>query len=69
MTHRKPKEDFKMDSDYWILEIIEGSTSRIVLKITYKNKVIPPGELNKLENAIRLLLISCGRFVDNPSRR
>lgn len=61
--------EFQMRTEYWEVEIKEGSSEKLTIWITFKDKVIPETELKKLEEAIRLLLEATGRRSRSPSKR
>lgn len=63
-------EEFEMKCDYWDVSIDKADSSEIKLEIIFKDKKIPLGEMQKLENAIRKILEACGRLEElHPSRR
>ncbi len=60
---------FNMNNEYWSLEIKEGSSTKVVIQITFKEKEIPESDLKELFRSLRLLLEATGRLEFNPSRR
>jgi len=70
LTTKKKDTDAEMKNDYWSFEIVKADYSEIEIKLTFEDKVIPLGEMQKLENAIRKVLEACGRLdTFQPSKR
>jgi len=70
LPNKKETKDFEMKSEYWEVTIDKADHSEIKYIIVFKDKVIPVGELRKLEEAIRKVLEACGRIETlHPSKR
>jgi len=66
----KKEPSFQMKTDYWELKINGADYSRVEILIVFKDKVIPLGELRKLEDSVRKILDACGRIAPlDPSKR
>jgi len=60
---------FKMDTEYWKLEIASGNAEEVKIHIIFKKSDIPEAQMRILEAHIRLILMGCGRLDQNPTRR
>ena len=62
--------DFEMKNDFWEIQIEKANYSEIKILIVFKDKKIPLGEMQKLEECIREILEACGRLEKlQPSKR
>ena len=66
----KKNNSFQMKNDYWEIAIDKANHSEVKMTIIYKSSKIPLGEIQKLEECIRQILMACGRLDKlQPSRR
>jgi len=61
---------FSMKTEYWDVSISKGDSSVVKIELEFKDKVIPQGEIRRLEESIRKILEACGRLETlQPSKR
>lgn len=69
-TKKIEEKSFEMKTEYWEITIEKADCSVIKFDIEFKDKLIPLGEMRKLEEALRKVLEACGRLETlQPSKR
>ena len=67
---RTKEKDFEMKNDYYEIVITKADHDEVKFEIVFTDKVIPLGEMQKLESSIRRMLEACGRLETlQPSKR